>query len=341
MPLRLAYFLSTLVMFSATSSINAQGFPPTPVIVASVVEQQVQTDLTLVGTVRPRRTSIVGSEVEGKVITRYKEAGQTIAAGEILFRLSNDAIQAAHTEALADVSLQETNFKRDTELVRQQAVAEQSLHDTRYQLERARAKAHNLETQMADMLIRAPFKGHIVQTFTERGQWVGRGGDIARIISIDTVRVYIDVPEKHVSQLKIGAPAQVFIQALSIVPFEGRIVAHIAEGHAEARSFPVIVEVANPENHIRSNMSAQVRFALPQKGDQVLVHKDAVVNSAMGQMVYLAQDDKAVGRPVKAGQAHQGYIAIEGELKAGDLVIVRGNERLRDGQAIRVIRKLQ
>ena len=341
MPQRFACLFWTLAILSTPAVLRAQGFPPTPVIVAAVLQDQVQTDLTLAGTVRPKRTSSVGSEVEGKVVIRHTEAGQVAAAGEILFRLSNDSVKAAHAEALADVALQETNFERDTELLRKQAVAEQTLHDTRYQLERARAKTHNLEAQMAHMLIRAPFKGHIVQTFTEVGQWVSRGTDIVRIISIDTVRVFINVPEKHIPQFKVGDPVQVFIEALGIVPFEGRIVAHIAEGNAESRSFPVIVEVANPEGHIRSNMSAQVHFALPIEGDQVLVPKDAVVNSAFGQMVYLAQDDKAVGRPVKAGQAHQGYIAVEGELKAGDLAIVRGNERLRDGQDIRIIRKLQ
>ena len=341
MLLRLSFVFLASILPLVSTPLHAQDRPPTPVIVSAVLQDQLQTDITLVGTVRPRRTSLVGSEVDGKVIMRYKEAGQRIKGGEILFRLANDAIKAAYDKALADVELQEVNFKRDTDLLREQAVAAQTLQNTRYQLERARAKAHNLEAQTADMLIRAPFKGHIVETYTEVGQWVSRGSNIARIISLDTVRVYINVPEKHISQFKIGDPAQVFIDALGQVPFNGHIVAHIAEGQAAAHTFPVLVEVVNPAGHIRSNMSARVRFILPHQGTHMLVHKDAVVNSAQGQMVYVAQEDKAVSYSVKAGQAYQGFVAVEGELKTGDLVIVRGNERLSDGQSIRVIRKLQ
>jgi membrane fusion protein (multidrug efflux system) len=61
----------------------------------------------------------------------------------------------------------------------------------------------------------------------------------------------------------------------------------------------------------------------------------------MGQVVYLARDGKAISRPVQTGLAHQGFVAVSGDLQAGDLAVVRGNERLRDGQAIRIIRKHQ
>jgi multidrug efflux pump subunit AcrA (membrane-fusion protein) len=61
----------------------------------------------------------------------------------------------------------------------------------------------------------------------------------------------------------------------------------------------------------------------------------------MGKMVFLAIDGKAVGRPVQTGLAYNGYVAVEGELEAGDLTVVRGNERLQDGQDVRILRKQQ
>lgn len=92
---------------------------------------------------------------------------------------------------------------------------------------------------------------------------------------------------------------------------------------------------------MRSNMSAQVRFRIPQQGESILVHKDALVSGPMGQIVYLAQEGKAVSRPVQTGLAHQGFVAVSGDLEPGDLAVVRGNERLMDGQAVRIIRKHQ
>ena len=55
--------------------------------------------------------------------------------------------------------------------------------------------------------------------------------------------------------------------------------------------------------------------------------------------MYLARDGKALSRPVETGLAHQGYVAVTGDLAPGDLAVVRGNERLMDGQAVRIIRR--
>ena len=87
------------------------------------------------------------------------------------------------------------------------------------------------------------------------------------------------------------------------------------------------------------NMSARVRFRIAQARASLLVHKDALVSGPEGQVVYLARDGKALSRPVETGLAHQGYVAVTGELAPGDLTVVRGNERLRDGQAVRIIRR--
>ena len=72
------------------------------------------------------------------------------------------------------------------------------------------------------------------------------------------------------------------------------------------------------------------------------MHKDAIVTGARGSHLFVVHEEAAVLHTVTTGQASQGDVAIHGDgLNAGDLVIVRGNERLRDGQTVRVVRKLQ
>jgi len=153
--------------------------------------------------------------------------------------------------------------------------------------------------------------------------------------------VHINVPEAHVPRLQPGGSARVFIDALGALPVEGRIVAVLAEGYAESHTFPVVVEIANPEGRIRSNMGARVRFRIQHPQAVLLVPKDALVNTPAGSLVFVAVEDKAVGQSVKTGAPYNDYVAVEGQLRPGDLAIVRGNERLRDGQPVRVLRKQQ
>ena len=231
------------------------------------------------------------------------------------------------------------NYDRSHQLRATDAVSEQDLRDDAYELARAQAKLTGLQAQVEDLFVRAPFSGHIIQTFTEVGQWVGRGGEIAQVISIDTVRVYVDVPERYVSQLTLGDRADIFVDALGGDPVAGLVAVILAEGYASSHTFPVVVGALNPDGWMRSNMSARVRFQIAQPKTSILVHKDALVSGPQGQVVYLARDGKAVQHPVETGLAHKGYVAVTGDLAPGDLAVVRGNERLRDGQAVRIIRR--
>jgi RND family efflux transporter MFP subunit len=332
--------LAVALLALATPAL-AQGRPAPPVIVAEVRQQALAEEITLVGLVQPRRSTQVASESEGIVVRRYTASGQAVKRGEVLFQLTNETLRASLAEAHADFKLRKANHARSVELLQTDAASEQDVHDDEYELERARAKLQGLDAQVSNLRIRTPFSGHIVQTLTEIGAWVGRGDAVAHLVSTDTIRVYVNVPERHVLHIKVGDAADLFINALGGKALRGRVVAVLAEGYAESHTFPIIVEALNPQGLMRSNMSAQVRFKVHRAGMATLVHKDALVSGPMGKMVFLAIDGKAVGRPVQTGLAYNGYVAVEGELEAGDLTVVRGNERLQDGQDVRILRKQQ
>ncbi len=313
--------------------------PPAPVIVSEVLAQEVVDAITLVGTVQGRRNSTVASETDGKVVGVLKEAGQALRAGDPLIRLENDQLRAALIEALADVKLRRFNSQQSAALLREEAVSEQSQRDSDYEFDRAQAKLTDLRNQVEDLEIKAPFDGYVVQTTAELGEWIDRGEGVAQVISIDTVRIRVDVPEHYVDGLRLGASASLYIDALSSSQFEGRVVAILPQGLPDSRTFPVIVETLNPRHRMRGGMSSRVTLDIERPGTALLVHKDALVSGPMGHMVYLAQQEQAAARPVTAGMPHKGYVSVQGDLAAGDLVIVRGNERLQDGQTIRVIRR--
>ena len=328
-----------LATTGTATGVLGQQMPPAPVIVSEVVRREVAAEITLVGTVQGRRNSMVASETNGLVVAVMKEAGQSLRTGDGIIRLENDQLRTALIEALADVKLRRFNAEQSAQLRLQEAVSEQTQRDSEYELDRAAAKLALLRDQIDDLEIQAPFNGYVVQTFAELGEWVERGEQVAQVISIDTVRVRVDVPERHVDGLQLGATVGFQVDALGSDRYRGRIVAILAQGLPDSRAFPVIVEALNPGHRMRGGMAARVAFSIAGSGPVTLVHKDALVTGPTGTLVFLALDDKATARPVTAGMAHQGYVAVDGEIEPGDLVIVRGNERLREGQAIQIIRR--
>jgi len=337
LPSILSIVAVAMIAWPATGA--AQGMPPAAVIVSEIVEEQIAPQVFLVGNVRARHTSRVATETEGKVVAILKDAGRPLLRGDAIIRLENEQLRAALEEALADVKLQKFNFQQSSDLFDQEAVAEQVVRDSEYELDRARAKLADLRSLRQAMEVRAPYNGFVVQTLVGLGEWVNRGDEVVHVVSTDTVRVQVDAPERYVDKLKPGDMAAIYVDALGADPYEGQIVAVLNQGFDASHTFPVIIETRNPDHRIRSGMSARVKFTLHQPAAALLVHKDALVTGPAGQVVYIAVDQKASSRPVKTGLAYKGFVSVEGDLKAGDLAIVRGNERLMEGRDIQIIRK--
>ena len=84
-------------------------------------------------------------------------------------------------------------------------------------------------------------------------------------------------------------------------------------------------------------MEAAVRFNLNRSRGALLLPKDAVVTSGNNKLVFLVKGGKAFPVTVKILGYYEGSVAIEGDLKPGDPVVIRGNERLRPGALVKVI----
>lgn len=333
----IGYLMSLFLFLSAT---HAQR-PPTPVIVDAVVRRTVSDEINIVGKTQPRRGGLIASEADGKVVEQVIEEGFDARRGDIILRMDNQQLRSAFIEATADFELQTFNYKRTEELFKQDVVPEQSFKNAKYQLDRAKAKHRELRNRIWNLEVRAPYDGQVVNTTAEIGEWVERGDGIVRFIALDTVFVYVNVPERHVDNIRVGQRTDLYIDALGSEPIESQVASVIPEGFPESHTFPIIVAALNPGRRIRSNMSARVVFNIGRGDSITLVHKDAIITSPTGRTVFLALQDKAVARAVEPGLAYGGYVEIKGDLEPGDLVIVRGNERLRDGQPVKVIRQIQ
>lgn len=113
-----------------------------------------------------------------------------------------------------------------------------------------------------------------------------------------------------------------------------RIKAILPKGDAMTRTFPVRVLLDNPGFSIKAGMEALVTFDLSDRFSALMVPKDAVVTAGDRSMVYRGYDGRAFPESVTVQGYHGGLAAVTGELTAGDLLVIRGNERLMPGQEV-------
>ena len=131
---------------------------------------------------------------------------------------------------------------------------------------------------------------------------------------------------------------KVSIQSVSNDLFAGKIYSVLSQGDPNSRTFPVRIHLANQDHKIKSGMEAIVTFNLTDKKNALLVPKDAVVTAGDTRMVFRVNDGKAMPLNVKILGYYDGNVAVEGSLQPGDQVVIRGNERLRPGQPVTVMK---
>jgi len=306
-----------------------------------------------VGTATARVTSLLASEVDGLVEELFVEEGDAVKKGQVLARLRSSTLKiqltlatATRNEAHERYLQAKAELERSEKLRRSESISEKKFLDDRFEAmaweQRVRqrdAEISRLQDLLSKKTIVAPFSGFVARKHTEVGQWVEQGGEIVTLIDLEYVHVVVQVPERYIDRIMVGNRASVTVDALGTGRFSGKIIAVNPEGNREARTFPVKSEIKNEGFRIKSGMLCHVSFSLGKPYPALLVSKDALVTQDNQKFVFVYQNDTVKMVRVNVKGYHGDMAEVSGDLEARILVVIRGNERLRDGQKVQVIRE--
>ncbi|MCP4683327.1 MAG: efflux RND transporter periplasmic adaptor subunit [Desulfobacterales bacterium] len=351
------FFSGSLMLLYLPHYLNAEppkikkGPPPALVEVSTVVEKEIASRITLVGTAEPWLETVVAAEENGLVWNMPVDEGDHVKKDQLLCEqnttqlgLRIQAAMAAVAEADVLQARAQREWERQKKLFSIDSVSEKSYEDSQFEAEasakkvaRLRAELHVLKDQLIKMKIKAPVSGFVLERHALPGQWLGEGDPVVTLSMLNTIRVMVPVPERYVPALNTGDPCRVIFDAFADRTFEGIIAAVIPRADEATRTFPIRIEISNPDGLIKGGMLGRATLPIGKPYKTILVPKDALVLSEAGKSVYVVNSQSAHIVPVKTGYALGPLIEVKGDLKAGQKIVIRGNERLRPGQAVRII----
>ena len=337
-----------VVPWGAVAAEKTREQAPTPVHTARVKEGLVSQQVSTISTTEAFRKSTVAAEVSGRVEILHVQEGDFVKKGTPLVSLGSTDTSlrlkgaVAGKEALkARFALAEKELERVRNLKTTNSVAAKQYDEAYFnatslarELERNTAELDRLEYELARKTVLAPFTGYIVQEHTQVGQWISVGGSIVTLVDLGTIRIKADLSEAHVVQLDPANGVSVVINSLSSRPLSASIEAIMSQGNPVSRTFPVHLKIPNPKYRIKSGMEAIATFELGLKINAILIPKDAIVPSGTQNLVFRVDQGKAFPVSVTISGYYGNDAAVIGELEPGELVVVRGNERLRPGQPV-------
>jgi len=275
--------------------------------------------------------------------------GDLVDKGQPLVRLRRtnlqlrlDAVRGQLQEAEARQRLANTSLARSQGLFDEKIISQQQLDDAASEFEawggrvvQLQAEVARLQDDVARTTVRAPFSGVVVRELIAEGEWVGSGGAVSELLDFSDLEVTVEVPESSFSGLSVGSSAQVVIQSLGGMEVEGRVRAVVPRADARSRSFPTKIAITNPDGKVAVGMLARVHLPVGEAVSAVIVPKDAIVTKGNESVVFRIKDDNSVERlAVQVGSSVGVWVAVVGDVSAGDRLITRGNERIYPGQSV-------
>ena len=324
---------------------DAKGPPPAPVVVATAESRMLAPVTWYPGTVISRNRARVAAEVAGRLVW-VAEIGAAIAKGDIVARLDDAMIRQSLAEAEAAVARErarlvylDAQVVRLEKLVAQNTATRSRLDESvaqrdvaRSELRAARARVALTGERLERTRIKAPFGGIVTERVLRGGEWAESGKAVVRIVDTGSLEVQTWIPIAALAFVSEGGefaleatPSTTTATVRTIVPVgENRSRLYELRLGLDGQSWPV---------------GQDLRVAIPTAAakEVVAVPRDALVLRRDGAAVYRVDGNGLADRvAVTPGIAHGDLIEVDG-ISPGDRVIVRGGERLRPGQPVKIM----
>jgi RND family efflux transporter MFP subunit len=351
-----------IVLLSAPQVASAQG-RATPVGVDKVVVEPRAQTMPVIGRFVAPESGIVATRIAERVAEVTVRVGDRVERGAVLARLASDRMRSERSLRVADLRKAEaqitrekaslakmqqtyeritslrgsTAFRKDREddTERDMEVAGSALGQAEADVLRARANLNLADLALKDTTITAPYPGVVIVRHTVAGDYTRIGDPIVTLLNDKNLEIEADVPAIRTGGLVPGVKVQVTLQDGGHLDARVRAVIQEENTRTRTRSVRLSPDLSAYTGSLAGNQSVTVQIPIGALSDVVTVHKDAIVILKGRSMVYVVEDGKAAIRPVKTGAAIGGRFEVTGGLKPGDVVVVRGNERLRPGQPVK------
>jgi membrane fusion protein (multidrug efflux system) len=262
------------------------------------------------------------------------EDGDYVEAGSVLIELTNQEEEAALAEARANLEDVESQLRRLEDLSSRGLTAASELDVARSRAAANRARLNSVVARLSDRLILAPFSGLLGFRQVSPGTLLSPNTPITSIDDISVIKLDFTVPETFLGTMVPGA--RIVAKSVSFPgrEFEGTVRTVGSRVDPVTRAITVRALVENADRALRPGMLLTVEVVTAER-NALVVPESAVFQVQNRAYVYVADGDTARQQQIEVGSRRFGVVEVLGGLEEGDLVVVEGTVKLRDGAKMR------
>jgi RND family efflux transporter MFP subunit len=344
---------------------SAPSQPPAALVrVDPVIREPLSQTVPVIGRLVARQEGDVAARTRAPIARFLVRVGDRVAAGDTIALLDDAALKATLAqaegrlrEAQARIATAEAQLAlarqervrlaalKDTQAtskalyddaVQNEAIAAARVREAKAAVDTAGANVSLASIELGYARVKAPYAGVVVQRWREEGAYANTGDPLVRMLADSDLEIEADVPFERLAGIAPGVEVSVALDDGSRHTASVRAV--IPEENRQTRTRAVRFSAAldNSDGRLADGQTATVHIPLGHPREVVSVHKDGINRGGDQTSVYVVEDGVARLRPVRLGEALGRRFEVLAGLTPGDLVVVRGNERLRPGDRVRV-----
>jgi RND family efflux transporter MFP subunit len=346
-----------LIVLSAFTSATAADRSPL-VVVSTAQTGTVIKQVPLTGTITSARVAKVSAEVSGHVEAVKVEVGDHVESGTALVELDREieqltleALRASTRQAGAELADAKRRYQDAKRLREQNSISQNQLRLLEAEVEvdgatlkQKKAEEDRQQARVERHTLQAPFGGVISERLTETGEWIEPGKPVLTLIAIDDLRIEFRVPQESYPRINSQSTIRVTLDALPDREFDGTIDTVVPVSDASSRTFLIHVRVDAGDARLTPGMSVHGKLNLSTGRRGVVISRDAILRYPDGRVtVWVINPDSepptVYEKRVVTGDGFNGLIQIREGIQADDVIVVRGNESLQEGQQVRIQRR--
>ena len=332
------------------------------------------------GYVTARRRATVSSKVTGKVLEVFVEEGKAVKKGQVLARLDDSQIRASLSVAEAQLAAAQRgaaedearlkqaqlNLDRRARLIKEGVVGRAEVDDAQgdvdsltariamaqQQVRVAEAQVTARQTDLTDMVVRAPFDGIAISKDAQPGEMispVSAGGGFTRtgictIVDMTSLEIEVDVSETYINRVHSAQKVEAVLDAYQDWKIPAHVITTIPSADRQKATVKVRIGFDQLDPRILPDMGVKVSFLREEEAPsaaaaaaaRMTVPKAAIRTIDGRSVVFVAKDDRVERRAISVGNENGGVVDVLSGVNAGERVVLDPPAGMKDGDRIKV-----
>ncbi|MDA0148676.1 efflux RND transporter periplasmic adaptor subunit [Vibrio sp. LaRot3] len=310
---------------------TTQNIPLAKVAFQTFHSEPTHKTIDLYGRTAPDRQAKLGAEYAGKIVRLQVDKGDSVTKNQVIAAIDKGDLDIQLKRAKAMLNVREKEYKAAQALKKRGLQGEVAFANAQAALIEAKASVTNAQIALANTQVTAPFDGIVDHLFIEQGDFVGIGDPVASLIDLSKLVIEADVSERHIQDLKLNQPAT--IRFINGQETQGKV-RYISRVSSEStNTFPIEVEVANPEQKIPAGVSTEVALNLQQQSAVKVTPAMLALDESGNLGVKTLEQETVKFVPIQLVKAEQDGVWLTGLGEQVD-IITTGQGFVRDGDQV-------